>query len=265
MIPHPADERYAGLAWADYTWPDLEAAAEEGRIVLLPLGSIEQHGPMIPVGCDTLIAATRCLEGARRARERFGVRSLTLPPIPYGYAAHHTDFAGTVSLEMELYIRLMKNILREALRPGFRRIVLVTGHGGNLIPAKAATVSLGAELYSEGLRDARLYVVDGANCYHGSGELYASLSQGQFDFHASAWETSMYLQKRPDLVQKERMTRPEPKVDAMPLHANWRTKDITESGASGDPSMATAEAGQRSEDCFSDLLAEFLKRVAEEA
>lgn len=264
MIPHPADERYAGLAWADHPWTEIERAAEQGYLAVLPLGSVEQHGPMIPVGCDLLIAASRCLEAARIAREKHGVNSLVLPPVPYGCAAHHTDFAGTVSLEIELYIRLIKNLLREVVRPGFRRVVLVSGHGGNDMPAKVAMRALGAEMHTEGVRDVRFYVVDGRNCYTEAGDIYGKLPQGQFNFHADAVETSMYLLARPDLVRREGMVRPDVKVEAMPLHENWRTREITETGASGDPTLADPAYGAECCAYFAEAAADFLKRVAEE-
>ena len=66
----PFDERdYAGLMWGEMSWVEVQRAAQEGRIAVLPLGSIEQHGPMIPVGCDHFLAHTMALEGARRAND----------------------------------------------------------------------------------------------------------------------------------------------------------------------------------------------------
>ena len=138
----PFDERdYAGLMWKEMSWVEVGRAAEEGRIAVLPLGSVEQHGPMIPVGCDYLLAQYWGLEGARRARDDHGVPVVVLPALPFGRATHHTDFPGTISLSLETYLKVLEDVVREVLRAGFRKIACISGHGGNIAPA------------TEGLRD----------------------------------------------------------------------------------------------------------------
>jgi len=263
MIPHP-DETYGGLAWADYSWRQIEKMAKENCVVLLPLGSIEQHGPMLPIGCDAFLAATWAMEGAKRARDRHGVKVLVLPPVPYGIAPHHRDFAGTVSLELEVYVHLIHNIIRETVRPGFKRIACVSGHGGNIVPAQAALKELSAQFHREGLDDVKLYMADDKNCFTESQHHYESLDQGQLTFHASAEETSYYMFMRPELVKKDGLTKPQMKVTTMPVHAGWRTAEITDSGASGDPTMATPDRGREIFKYWPDALADFLKRVSED-
>jgi len=263
MIPHP-DKEYAGLAWADYSWAEIKKMAEETYVVLLPLGSIEQHGPMLPVGCDTFLAATWSLEGAKRAREKYGVKVLVLPPIPYGIAPHHRDFAGTVSLDLEVYIHLIQNIVREVVRPGFKRIACASGHGGNMGPAGAALKELGAQFHREGIKGVKLYLADDKNCFTEARSYYEKTDQGQFTFHASAEETSYYMFMRPELLKKEGIVKPKVKVESMPMHAGWRTKEITDSGASGDPTMAKADHGREIFRYWPDAIADFLKRVAED-
>ena len=263
MGPHPSKDR-AGLAWADMSWREVERAAEEGFLAVLPLGSTEQHGPMIPVGCDVFLAATFALEGARLAREKYGLGALVLPPLPYGYAPHHTDFPGTVSLGLELYVRLINTVVRNVVNAGFKRIVLVSGHGGNIMPARMALKELGNELYRENVRDVKLYMADDKNCFVRNRERYDQLKQGQFNFHADAVETSYYKFLRPDLVKEEGMVEPEVKVTGMPMHEGWRTKEITDSGASGDPTLAREDYGRMTYEQVPEDLAAFLKKVAED-
>jgi len=219
---------------------------------------------MLPVGCDTFSAAIWSLEAAKRARDRHSVPVLVLPPIPYGIAPHHRDFAGTVSLDLDIYLHLIQNIVREVIRPGFKRIACASGHGGNMAPAKVALQEVAAQLRAEGVRDVRLYLADDQNCFTEASRLYERMDQGQFTFHASAEETSSYMHLRPDLLRTEGVVKPKVKVDSMPLHASWYTKEVTDSGASGDPTMASAEHGREILQYWPDALADFLKRVAED-
>ncbi len=262
----PFNERdYAGLQWGEMSWVEVQRAAEEGRVALLPLGSIEQHGPMIPVGCDHFLAHTWTLEGARRARDNHHVPVVVLPAIPYGRSTQHMDFPGTISLRLETYVRLLGDIVREAIRAGFRKIACVSGHGGNYGPAREALRDLSGELKKEGVLGVRLYLADDQNCFTRSNELYAKLPQEQFNFHADAWETSYYLFHRPDLVKQEGMVKPVVKRDTMPLHLDWFTKrDLTETGASGNPTVASPDYGKLSYEYCADAIALFLKRVWEE-
>lgn len=259
----PFNERdYAGLQWAEMSWVELKRAAEEGRIALLPLGSIEQHGPMIPVGCDQFLAHTWTLEGARRARDEQSVPVVVLPTIAYGRSTQHMDFPGTISLSLETYVKLLEDIAREVIRAGFRKIVCVSGHGGNFGPAREALRDLSGKLKKEGVTGVRFYLADKSNCFTGVGAIYAKMPQGQFNFHADACETSYFLFHRPDLVKQEGMVKPALKRDSMPLHLDWFTKrDITESGSSGDPTRATAEYGELSYEYESGAIAAFLKKV----
>ncbi len=262
MIPHPRDTRYKGLAWADLAWPDIENAAKNNYLAVLPLGSIEQHGPMLPVGCDAFLAASWSLEGVCRAREQFNVNALVLPPLPYGIAIYHTEFPGTVNLDLEVYVRLLKNIFREVARAGFRKIVCLSGHGGNQAPADLAMKDFNRELREKNI-DLKLYQATGANCFTRNAEICDRIDkQGQYNFHASATETSYYLYMKPDLVRGKGLKKPELKCQSLPLHSNWMTKEITEAGSSGDPSNADSEWGKEIYEYFTRTFAEFLKKVA---
>jgi creatinine amidohydrolase len=262
----PFDDRdYACLRWEEMSWVEVERCAKEGRIALIPLGSVEQHGPMIPVGCDFFLAHTWALEGARKAHDEHGVPVVVLPAIPYGRATQHMDFPGTVSLSLDCYVKLLQEIVREVIRAGFRKIACVSGHGGNIAPAHEALRDLAGRLKAEGVSGVRLYMADSHNCFSGAEEMYAKMPQGQFNFHADAVETSYYMFVRPDLVKREGMVKPKVKCDRMPLHVSWFTKDdITETGSSGDPTLANAEYGKDLYRYCGDALAAFLKRVWED-
>lgn len=261
---HSYNERdYSGLRWDELSWVEIERCAEEGRIVLIPLGSIEQHGPMLPVGCDRFLARTWAMEGARRSRDKYGVKILVIPTIPYGVSTEHIDFSGTISLDLTTYIRLLQDVIREIVRAGFRKIVCVSGHGGNIMPAQVTLRDLKARFKKEKVKGIKLYMADSKNCFVDDNKVYKKMKQGQFNFHADAVETSYYMFHRPDLVKKEGLVKPELKRQSMPL-GSWWTKDITETGASGDASKANPEYGKEIYRYFPDALALFLKKVSED-
>ncbi|MCD6351039.1 MAG: creatininase family protein, partial [Armatimonadetes bacterium] len=126
------------LLWGENTWPELRQAAEEGYLVLLPAGAIEQHGPMLPVDTDARLAERWAREGATRAREKYGVKALVLPTLAYGQSCHHMNFAGTISLSFPTYLAVLHDLLREVVRHGFRKIVIINGNGGNEAVLRAA-------------------------------------------------------------------------------------------------------------------------------
>jgi len=109
----------------EMSWPEAESAFAEGRVVLVPVGSTEQHGPHLPLGTDSFTAQAL----AARAGRRTG--ALVTPTLPFGYAEYHTDFAGTLSLSNETYTRVLIELVDRLVRYGATHILFVNGHGGN--------------------------------------------------------------------------------------------------------------------------------------
>jgi creatinine amidohydrolase len=84
----------------EMTWPEVNEAVRQRRVVLLPVGAIEQHGPHLPVDVDNRITVSVCEEAARRAPDILAA----MPPIHYGYNAHNMDFPGTISIAMTNFL-----------------------------------------------------------------------------------------------------------------------------------------------------------------
>jgi len=105
------------------TWPTIASGA--ARILLLPLGSTEQHGPHLPLDTDTRIA-TACASTAADRRPD----TVVAPALPYGASGEHTGFAGTISMGTEALATVLVEITR-SMTPPLDRLVLVNGHGGN--------------------------------------------------------------------------------------------------------------------------------------
>lgn len=120
------------------TWPEVETRLATGVCAMLPIGSVEQHGPIGLVGTDTICAATV----AERAASRAGV--IVAPPIAYTPAPFNTSFPGTVSISPDLLSALVEQVCQGLLNQGFLGVFIVNGHGANLDPIAKALQGLPA-------------------------------------------------------------------------------------------------------------------------
>ncbi len=109
-----------------HTWPEIKAA-DKDRVVILPVGATEDHGPHMVLDTDTLIV-TRIAEGVAQAIPE---DALLMPSIPYGFNEHHKDFPGVIYIQPETLIDFIVDITRSLAHHGFRRILLLNGHGSN--------------------------------------------------------------------------------------------------------------------------------------
>ena len=102
--------------------------------VVVPIAAVEQHGRHLPVFTDSMLLG----EVVRRAAERLGDRVVWAPLLWLGNSHHHLDFAGTLSAAPRTYLDLLGDLIDNLVAHGFRRIVLLNGHGGNIVPASQA-------------------------------------------------------------------------------------------------------------------------------
>src|SRR5690348_933063 len=107
------------IEWMHLRQPEIEALPRDRTVLLLPTGSVEQHGPHLPVDTDIHSAYEICLRVARAAAEP----TIVLPPMWWGTSPHHMAFAGTISLSSETFSALVVDICRSLQRHGFERIV----------------------------------------------------------------------------------------------------------------------------------------------
>lgn len=118
----------------DLTWPEVEGHLEDDRIVFVPIGSTEQHGPAGPLGVDSYVAITLCEDTASRTG------AVCAPPLWYGDSSHHGAFPGTISLRPDTLVQVVRDVCRSLASHGFDRIVLVNGHKGSNLPALTSAV-----------------------------------------------------------------------------------------------------------------------------
>lgn len=201
---------------ADLTWPEAGERAADA-VLAVPVGSTEQHGPHLPLSTDTDLAVVLCTELARRRSD-----VLVAPVVPYGSSGEHAGFAGTLSIGRAALELLIVELCRSATET-FPRIVVVSGHGGNLDPLRA-----GVQLLRSESRDVRLY-----------------LPRYDGDAHAGRTETSLQLALSPERVHAERAeagdTRPLAQV--LPELRSGGVRAVSGNGVLGDPAGADASEG----------------------
>jgi creatinine amidohydrolase len=232
--------------YEEFTWPEIRAAAAERRVAVLPVGTVEQHGPHLPLSTDVVTAT----EMSRLAVERIPREAVLLPSVFYAFNEHHLDFPGTIAVEGETFVRYVTDIGRSLAHHGFRKILLVNGHGSNVpfldIAARNITnrtAAICAMVPWWNLIPKPLF-----------GELRESAFPGGMA-HGCELETSVLLYLRGDLVQ---MQNAEP--DFPPQRSEFFYWDLqtpspvffqeffsrySRTGTLGDPTKATVEKGRR--------------------
>ncbi len=215
------------------TWQDVESYLTRDDRLILPIGSTEQHGPRAVLGTDALIPAAL----AEKVAERTG--TLAAPPVNYGMALHHLGFPGTLALKPTTLIQVLKDLLHSAARHGFRRVLVLNGHGGNIASANAA--------FAEAVHELPMLRVR-FHSWWDPPEVQAFLAEllGEPDgAHATPGETSMVMHLVPGVVKE--MTglavKGLPRTHVLGA-ADWRR--LTPSGVfNANPDLASAERGRR--------------------
>lgn len=129
------------VEWARMSAPELRSiASREGALAILPVGSLEQHGPHLPVITDTVSASAAAIRGAILVAEDSPVA--VLPGLWLGMSEHHLPFGGTISVDFEAYQAILRSIVRSLKALGFSRLLIVNGHGGNIDPLAVAAREL---------------------------------------------------------------------------------------------------------------------------
>lgn len=223
-------------------WPQIKALDIANTMVLIPTGSMEQHGPHLPLEVDAFIAG-RLAEDLERRMPAIVIA----PPVWAGVSAHHMDFPGSITLRPRVFVDLLRDICASLHQHGFRRFVFLNGHGGN----RASLEVLATELYEELKVSANVIVYwDLA-----SEEAARPLRSSTKGFgHASAMETSVMLYLAPELVSQADIPRgalePSDEQNRKILGGRKvkRYVNITEYsavGVDGRPEAASREAGER--------------------
>jgi creatinine amidohydrolase len=250
------------------TWEEVDRAAVAGRVVVIPAGTLEDHGRHLPIDTDVVIAQVVCLAAAERIPDEVVV----LPPITHGYSPHHIDFPGTLSIGWKTFVDHVVDLTRGLAHHGFRKMLLVNGHGSNRPVLDMAS---------------RLTMVEHPHVHCGFlswweltsvRERFAAVRESEWTAHACELETSAYLALDPahvDMSKAERdvsfeksphfwsdlLGAPPPGYrNSVALTEYWST--VTKDGVKGDPTVATAEKGKIAIDAAADELVDVIRELA---
>ncbi|MDB6094996.1 MAG: hypothetical protein JWM32_2558 [Verrucomicrobia bacterium] len=249
------------MIYYDLTSPQIGRLAPHA-IAVLPIAALEQHGDHLPVGTDAAIVT----ELGRRAEAALPEQVLLLPTLWCGSSHHHFGFPGTVSIGSERYIEVLVDLVESLTRSGFRRIVLLNGHGGNIGPASEALYRL--HLKQEGPDEP--WIAAATYWKLAAEELAAQKFMATPALtHACEYETSLMLALRADWVELGRARGHEPQRNSAfydPLGYRRSGVAVAESfrqftpnGALGRPDLATSEKGAKLYELMSGVLIAFLR------
>jgi creatinine amidohydrolase len=242
----------------ELTLPELQEARPE--VVVIPVGSTEQHAYHLPYGTDTWRVAEHCRRAAEWANARGG-RVVVMPAMPYGVNTNFTAWPFTVRIRVETLMAVVTDLVTELDRDGVRKMLIVNGHGGNVFPLRALTRQIHGKIQGMvAVVDAGDYVPE---------EVGKELWERGEGIHAGEGETSEILHLRPETVRMEAAKAPNvtpPKLrllDAInATYVKW-WNDFTDTGGVGDPTLATAEKGRRWLEASAETLGAFLKEFSD--
>jgi creatinine amidohydrolase len=232
------------------TWEELDAASDENRVCIIPVGTIEQHGPHLAVDVDVVCPTEVALGAGKRMPEKI----LVLPTVSYGYTAHVMDFPGTISIHHEHFINYVLDLCKSLAYHGYKKLMLLNGHGSNMPNLDLVMRRCILETDAECVLAAwwQLLEVDR--------EFLKGWRESKFPGgceHACELETSVYWFLRPQDVRTDRI---KSKYDTTnekgsrfrwvdlfgdsPVKSRQWTSTFSETGAMGDCEKATRAKGE---------------------
>jgi creatinine amidohydrolase len=233
------------------TWPEINDAVDMGKICIVPCGAVEQHGPHLPLDVDLV-----CPNGiARGAGQEVPEKMLVLPTVSYGYTGHVMDFPGTINTHYEHFIAQVLDITKSLAYHGFKKIVLLNGHGSNMPNLDLVARRTNLET------DAECVVCAWWNLLTIDPDFLPSWRESKFPggcAHAGELETSLYLYLAEEDVRKEKIRSGKISFndDESPFNyvdlfgqgpatvVSW-TSSYSETGVLGEAELGTVEKGKR--------------------
>jgi creatinine amidohydrolase len=253
----------APFYWGNNTWEELREAAKRDRVVIQPIGAMEQHGPHLPLDTDDFIVTRLCDAAGRRAPDEL----LVMPVVPYAFNAHHMDFPGVIAIRWDHVINYLIDVVTSATAHGFKRFIFISGHGCN--PPYLAVVGNEVNTRTGALCASLLWTVLADNVP----EVRESVVPGGMA-HACELETSVMLYLDPERVRTEKI------VDQMDfgqgeylqmdlaggtgvhLGEHWWSS-FSSTGVAGEATKATAEKGRLMFERAADNLVRLARELRE--
>ena len=233
------------------TWPEINDAVDLGKVCIVPVGSVEQHGPHLPLDVD-MVCPVGIAQGTGRAITE---KVLVLPIITYGYTGHVMDFPGTINTNYDTFQEMCLDLTRSLAYHGFKKIILLNGHGSNMPNLDLVARRTNLET------DAECMVIAWWNLLTIDPKFLPSWRESKFPggcAHACELETSLYLYLDEDNVRKDKIKNGTISFNEENSPFNWCdlfgagaativnwTSSYSESGVLGEAEKATKEKGER--------------------
>ena len=231
----------ASVMWKELTAEDLRGKAAANASVVLPVASMEQHGPHLPVGVDTFLCEAVCRRGAELAVKDVPV--VVAPTLWCGMAEHHMAFGGTFTFDIPTYQAVLGSFLTSIKRHGFKRVFIVNGHGGNIAALNAFLPDL--------TRETSLTLYATTYFELSKSDLKQFLEDQESVHHACEVETSMMMVVAPDTVKHDRLPEAYGMLNGDPRKAYPAARylpfkdNLTATGVIGDARRANANKGEK--------------------
>jgi len=228
------------ILWQEMWRHEFEEALKHDPVVILPTGSIEQHGPHCPMDVDIVGPFYMAVQTAQRVDD-FPV--IVAPPIGTGFAHYNKGFPGTICLRIDTYLNLVGDVCRSIYDNGFKRIVILNGHGGNTAPNHVVRDTIAEE---------NIYVV-AFNWWHAVEREMLEWSEADSGDvgHGGEWETSVQLYLREHLISKEHMNADifpnpfSPELRSFALFSERRRDTQDHTGTMGNSLVASQDKGEQ--------------------
>jgi creatinine amidohydrolase len=243
------------------TWQEAKAAVEAGRIIIVPVGSTEAHGPHLPLDVDTHQAGHIATLVAERTD------AIVAPPLPYGYATTWVGFAGTVTLQATTFETVVYEIVTSLLQHGFRNVVVLNGHRPN-----GTVIDVAARRAIDDLPGSRESQVTALSYWEPGAAQVHALRRSEIGGmgHACEFETSVQLATRPELVHMERLEGVHTPLVGWDLvgpgtpartYGPWPAPSAQHPAVFGDPKVASAKSGHAFMEAVVDALVDFVNEL----
>lgn len=217
---------------------------------VIAVGSCENHGFHLPFGTDTFVSNILAEKVAERVK---GL--LVLPPINVGVSEHYAHFPFTLTLQPETLIAVLKDIMRSVIKNGMKKIFIMNGHDGNIAPIEIATRSIKMEFPEVRIASLDAWWVTAGNLLpENTFEVWNGLG------HAGEGETSMGLALFPELIEMEYARGVVPNLPDG-IEIKWNFAELTDCGATGDPTKGTVEKGRLMEEALVNRLVKFFEEM----
>jgi creatinine amidohydrolase len=228
------------------TMPEFEEHLNQSRTVVVPIGSVEEHGPHLPLGTDTVHAYEVCQKACEKTK------AFLAPPIYYGICRSTAQHPGTISISGDTLRSLLKDIGHSFYHQGIRNFIFISGHAGG---THTTAMLEAGEFLLENLPDSK---VASLNMLELGGSVWAPIIETPGDAHAGELETSVMMVLRPDWV-KGTAIRETPSFPKGVLVRNKRK--CWPGGVWGDPSKASREKGVRCLEAVEEALVQVINQL----